>query len=230
MKKIIKPILTILLIIAMCALIWYMVPGLKDILTKEGQVAFKERIEELGIWGFLLLFFLQVMQIMLVVLPGEPLEVLAGMCYGTWCGVLFITFSVFVTTTVIFFIVRKYGKKYLYNFFEKEKVDKLEKKLLKHKKKMEIILWILFFLPGTPKDLALYIGGLLPIKPLRFILISTFVRFPSVISSTMVGSNLVDGKWETSLIIYGVVAMLTGIALFIVHKKDKKKEIIDILK
>lgn len=229
--KITRIILTIFIVVALGVFLWKLAPFMKDLSTTEGQVAFKEKIDSMGFGGLLLLLGLQVLQILLVVLPGEPFEVLAGMCYGAWGGCLFITASVFITTTIIFFTVRKLGHKYLYNFFKKEKVDKIMKsKMLNNPRNLDMILFILFFLPATPKDLLVYIGGLLPIKPLRFIMISTFVRFPSVITSTMVGANISNGNWKMSLLIYGVTFVVAGLCMFLVTLKDKNKEIIDIMK
>lgn len=229
--KITRTILTIFIVVALGVFLWKLAPFMKDLSTTEGQVAFKEKIDSMGFGGLVLLLGLQVLQILLVVLPGEPFEVLAGMCYGAWGGCLFITASVFITTTIIFFTVRKLGHKYLYNFFKKEKVDKIMKsKMLNNPRNLDMILFILFFLPATPKDLLVYIGGLLPIKPLRFIMISTFVRFPSVITSTMVGANISNGNWRMSLLIYGVTFVVAGLCMFLVTLKDKNKEIIDIMK
>lgn len=229
--KVIRIALTMVVLIALAIFLWKLAPLIKGLGTKEGQIAFKEKIDSMGFGGILLLFGIQILQILLVVLPGEPFEVLAGMCYGTWGGVLFITISVFVTTTIIFFTVRKLGKKYLYNFFQREKVDKIMKnKILKNPRNLDMILFILFFLPATPKDLIVYIGGLLPIKPLRFILISTLVRFPSVITSTMVGANITNGNWKTILIIYGITFVIAVLLMYLVSLKDKNKEIIDIIK
>lgn len=229
--KIMKISLTILILIILGIFLWKLAPFMTNLATKEGQIAFKNRIDDMGFFGLLLLFGLQILQILLVILPGEPFEVLAGMCYGAWGGCLFITLSVFITTTIIFFTVRKLGKKYLYNFFQRERVDKIMKsKALKNPRNLEIILCLLFFLPATPKDLFVYIGGLLPIKPLRFILISTFVRFPSVITSTMVGANISRGNWEISLLIYLVTFIIAMISIYLVSLQGKNKEIIDIIK
>ncbi len=229
--KVFRIIVTILVILALAIFLWQIAPFIKGLTTKEGQIAFKDKISSMGFRGLLLLFGLQVLQILLVVLPGEPFEVLAGMCYGAWGGCLFITASVFVTTTIIFFTVRKLGQKYLYNFFHKEKVDKIMKsKLFQNSRNLEMVLCVLFFLPASPKDLFVYIGGLLPIKPLRFILISTFVRFPSVITSTMVGANISNGNWERSLLIYAIVFVVAILCIYLVSLKDKNKEIIDIMK
>ena len=228
--KTIRMIIAVVIVIIIAAFLWRLAPFMKHLSTKEGQIAFKGKIDSMGFKGILLLFGLQLLQTLLVVLPGEPFEVLAGLCYGPWGGCIFITISVFITTTIIFFTVRKLGHKYVYNFFEKEKVDKITKnKALNKERKLEIILAILFLLPGTPKDLLVYIGGLLPIKPIRFIFISTFVRFPSVITSTMVGANISNGNWKFSLIIYAVTFVITMIAIYIVSLKDKNKEIIDII-
>lgn len=229
--KIIKTTLTVTIIVILLIFFWKIEPFMKDLSTTDGQIAFKNKISSMGFAGVLLLFSLQILQILLVVLPGEPFEVLAGMCYGTWGGWLFITLSVFITTTIIFFSVRKLGQKYLYNFFKKEKVEKImNSKLLKNETNLEIILCLVFLLPGTPKDLFVYLGGLLPVKPLRFILISTLVRFPAVITSTMVGANISNGNWKISLIIYLVTFIVTAIFMIMLKVKDKNKELMEIMK
>lgn len=202
--KALKIIFGIILVLAILIILWQLFPFVKNLSNTEGQIAFKAEIDNLGLKGFLILLGLQILQILLVFLPGEPFEVLSGMCYGAIGGTIFITASVFITTTIIVFLVRKFGRKYIYSFFKKEKIDKIEKtEALRNIKTVEITLCLLFFIPGTPKDLLVYIGGLLPIKPWRFILISTFVRLPSVITSTLVGSNISNRKfWNNCLDIW----------------------------
>ena len=232
--KIVKWICTILVVAVFVGLIIYLFPIMKNLSTEEGQIAFKEMINSSGIYGFFVLFGLQVAQIMLVVLPGEPLEVLAGMCYGPVGGTVFILFSNLITTIIIYFLVSKFGKKFVYQFFDKEKIDKIENsKIFKNAKNIEKILIILFLITGTPKDLLTYIGGLLPVKPVRFILIAVFCRFPSVISSTIAGSNISNGNFTITILVYVITFVITGIGMFIFDKIDKDKvtkEAIDIIK
>lgn len=207
--------------------IYYLFPVMKNIATPEGKLEFKETITNSGIAGIFMLFVLQFAQIFLVILPGEPLEILAGMCYGSVGGTIFILVSVFAITSSIFFLVRKFKKKFVYEFFSKEKIDKIEKsKIFNNPKKVELILFVLFFIPGTPKDLMVYLGGLLPIKPLRFILISTFARLPSIISSTLAGSNIMKENWSSILVIYLVTfALAIGVFILInIFDKDKETE------
>lgn len=222
--KVIKILAMVLAISILIAITIYLFPVMKNLSTTEGQIEFKNRVNETGFLGMLTLFGLQVAQIFLFILPGEPIEILAGMCYGGLGGLIFITISAFIITSAVFFTVRKLGRKFVYDFCSEEKVKKIENsKLFQNSKKIEWIMLILFLIPGTPKDLLVYIAGLLPLKPFRFIMISTFARLPSVISSTFAGANLVMGDWKMSLIIYGITFLIVGAIIFIVNKFDKSK-------
>ena len=189
--KIFKIFLAIIVLSLFLGIIIYLFPIMKDLSTLEGQITFKEKVENSRILGLLSLFGLQVAQIFLIIVPGEPIEILAGMCYGSLWGTVFIMLSACIISTTIFLLVRKFGRKFVYDFCDKSKVEKIENsKVFQNPKKIEFIMLILFLIPGTPKDLLVYVAGLLPIKPLKFIIISTFARFPSVITSTLAGENV----------------------------------------
>ena len=104
---------------------------MKGITTPEGRLKFQQKLDGMGMGKFWVLLALQFAQILLVVLPGEPLEVLAGMCYGTVGGTIFILATVFITTTLIFYLVKKYGRSYIEQFFKKEKIEKIVKEKIK---------------------------------------------------------------------------------------------------
>lgn len=222
--KIFKIILLIVVIAIMAITTVYLIPTFKELSNEAGQQAFKQKINESGFMGFLMLFGLQFAQIFLFIIPGEPIEILAGMCYGALWGTVFIMASAGIISTVIFFLVRKLGKKFVYEFCDEKKVKKIENsKLFQNPKKIEMIMLILFLLPGTPKDLLVYIAGLLPIKPTRFIVISVLARFPSVISSTLAGANIAVGDWKLGILLYGVIVVAVAILIFIYQKFDKEK-------
>lgn len=222
--KVFKLTMTILAIAIIVGIIIYMFPVMRELSTKEGQLAFKEKVSSSGILGLLMLFALQVAQIFLIIIPGEPIEILAGMCYGPIWGTVFIMVSAGIISTIIFSLVKKYGKRFVYNFCDKEKVAKIENsKLFKNPNKIEMIMFILFLLPGTPKDLLAYIAGLLPINLVKFVLISVFARFPSVISSTLAGANLAVGDWKKSIVMYLSIVFVAIIVILIANKFDKGK-------
>ena len=229
--KIFKVFLTIIVLSLFLGIIIYLFPIMKDLSTLEGQIAFKEKVENSGVLGMLSLFGLQVAQIFLIIVPGEPIEILSGMYYGSLWGTIFIMVSACIISTTIFLLVRKFGRKFVYDFCDKKKVEKIENsKVFQNPKKIEFIMLILFLIPGTPKDLLVYVAGLLPIKPLKFIIISTFARFPSVITSTLAGEQLAIGDWKMSIILYVAILILVALAVFIINKFDKDKITKDAIK
>lgn len=232
--KIIKLIILVSLVLLITGLTIYFLPILKNLNTQEGQLQFKEKVNQSKILGFLILLGLEIAQIILAVLPGEPVEILAGICFGTFWGTIFLMFSIFITTVLIYVLVKKYGKKFICEFFSKEQVEKIENsKLFQDEKKIEMVMILLFLIPGTPKDLFVYIGGLLPIKSSRFIAIATLLRFPSIISSTIAGDSLLGGKWQVSILAYVITFLITFLIIFIINKCDKNKiseEVIESIK
>lgn len=229
-SKTIKLIIFITVILILIGFTIYLFPIVKSLFSPEGREAFKVQIQESGVKGGLMLLGLELAQILMPVIPGEPIEILAGMCYGTLGGLIFITISVLVITTFIFFMVRKFGRDFLYTMISKEKIEKIENsKLFRNPKRIEYIMLILFFIPGTPKDLLTYIAGILPINPLRFILISTLARFPSTISSTLAGSTLVEGNWYVGIAMYIIIFVIVGIIMLLAKKFDKSNTTKEIL-
>jgi len=222
--KIFKIILFIIVAIIFTVITIYLFPVMRNLSTKEGQIEFKDKVTSSGVYGVILLFILQLAQIFLFILPGEPIEILAGMCYGWFWGTIFIIISSTIIATLIFLLVRKIGKQFVYDFSDEEKIKKIEKnKLFQNPKKIELVLFILFLIPGTPKDLLTYLSGLLPIKMRRFIAISTIARVPSIVTSTIAGANIAIGDWKKGIILYVLIVVIVVIALFIFNKFDKDK-------
>ena len=122
--KMIKLIALILIIAILSIATVYMIPIMKKINTSEGQIAFKEKIQNSGTVGVLVLFGLELAQVILAILPGEPIEILAGICYGPIWGTIFLMVSVFIVTCLIYFLVKKFGRDFIYEFFPKENMSK----------------------------------------------------------------------------------------------------------
>lgn len=226
-KKRLLMVVSVLMVIGVTVLLGGI---FRTISTEEGRIAFRRIILDLGVPGFFMLIGLNVSQIFLFFFPGEMVELLAGMCYGTFGG-LFITYiGVFISACIIFWLVRKVGKASIYGLIGKEKVEKIEKSRLYNSKKAESFLLLLFILPGTPKDLLLYIGALLPVNAPRFILLSTLFRFPAIITSTVAGKSFAAGDNRTAIVVYIVTAVISLIILWYASKKDAVREIMEINK
>lgn len=124
--KIFKIVLLCMVIMIMIGITIYLIPLIQNLSTTEGQHAFQEKINSSGFLGILMLFGLQFAQIFLFIIPGEPIEILAGICYGGLWGTVFIMVSAIIITAFIYLLVHKLGRKFIYEFVDPKKIEKIE--------------------------------------------------------------------------------------------------------
>ena len=172
-------------------------PFVSSLAKPENLENFKNTLRSFGIGGFFIILGLQILQVVLAVIPGEPIELLAGAMFGTWGGLLTCYLGLLLGSGGIFLAVRKFGYPLLTKFVSEEKLQSY--KFLHNTTRLETLIFLLFFIPGTPKDVLTYVAGITPISMGRFLLLSLFARIPSVISSTFIGSSFVEGNILTSV-------------------------------
>ena len=167
------------------------------LLEPDFQAEFKEWVSDMGTAGLLAVFGIQVLQIVIAFIPGEPVEVVAGVLYGTISGTLICLLGCILASSIIFTLSKRFGKRLLYHMFSEEKVNSW--RWLQDSKKVDTATFILFFIPGTPKDMLTYMVGVSEMKRGKFLVISTLARIPSILSSTMVGSlcGKANGKYPS---------------------------------
>ena len=85
-------------------------------------------------------------------------------------------------------------------------------------KKLTIILFVIFLIPGLPKDFLLYVAGVTPIRPLRFFAILLLGRLPWLFASVSIGASIYYQNY-LSIVIISVLA-LAGL-IFGIFFKDK---------
>lgn len=185
-----------------------LLPYFQRLPEPEYQAAIQNWINKMGGAGILLILAIQIVQVVIAFIPGEPVEILAGALYGTVPGLVICLAGCVFASTIIFALSKRFGKKLVYRLFGKEKVANW--KWLQDSPKTEMVTFILFFIPGTPKDMLTYIVGITEMSVGKFIGISTFARIPSILSSTMIGSTIRQGDWELSLTVF-IITGLIGI-------------------
>ena len=146
-----------------------LLPTFMNLVTEEGRMEFEAKIENLGFNGVIFIIALEVSKIILVFLPGEPIELLAGLCYGPWIGLLVIYIGITISNIIIIFSVKKYGMKLVRDVVQEEKLLKIKKMIDENPDRSEITLFVLYFLPILPKDLITYVASLLPISKKKFL-------------------------------------------------------------
>lgn len=221
-QKILRIVIVFIELLFLLYLIKYFLPMFSQLLTEEGRITFQKTIQSLGFEGALLVIGLMCFQILIPILPGEPVEVFAGMCFGPVQGMVVMMLGALVSTLLIIGLVKLLGKSFVSDLIGKERIKKIENsKIFKDNKKIETIIFLLFFIPGLPKDILIYIAVLLPINLYKFILISVFARIPSIISSTVAGSSLVENDIIFTIGVYVVTFVISGIFIYLYNRKDK---------
>ena len=172
-------------------LCWEYLPGLLAWLADARAVrafvsdhAFVSRLAMLGI---------NIVQVLLAFLPGEPVELASGYAFGFWEGTALCLVASGLATSAIYWATRRWGWKLVGLFFDRSLLDRFS--WLKSAKRLELIMLIVFLIPGTPKDFLTYFAGLTNMRFLPVVLIATFGRIPSIVTSTITASAVGSGNW-----------------------------------
>ena len=185
---------------------------------------FRNWVQSHGVWSRFAFIGMTVFQVVIALVPGEPFEIGAGYAFGAVEGTLLCVAGITLGSALVFFIVRKFGQRAVEVFFSYDKIKSL--KFLQNEKKLDVIMFTVFFLPGTPKDLLTYFAGLTEMKFLKLIIITTVARLPSVITSTVGGSALGVKEYELAAVVFAATLAIsvTGLIIYnaICRKRNKK--------
>lgn len=218
-------IIAFLLFLAFCGVVgWFIGKPMLEFFDDPQK--FKAWVDEKGILGRIAFIGMVFFQVVIALVPGEPLEMGAGYAFGAIEGTILCMLGITLGSMVVFLLVRKLGVRFVEVFFSREKINSL--KFLKNKKRRAVITFLVFFLPGTPKDLLTYFVGLTDIKMSHFILLASIARLPSIITSTIGGGALGDKEYITAGIVFAATLFfsLGGLLIYnhLQKRKEKKKE------
>ena len=199
-------VLGVVLVLLLVGLTIILFPYVQRLQDPQTQAVVEAWVQRAGIWGCLAVLGVQILQVVIAFIPGEPIELIAGALYGTWGGLALCLCGTMLASAVIFLVSKKLGKSILDTLFGAEKVK--DWKWLYDSQRMELVTFLLFLIPGTPKDMLTYVVGVTDMTVGKFLLLSSFARIPSVITSTMMGDSLRDGNWQTTIVVFLVTALL----------------------
>ncbi len=208
-------ILLIVIAILFCCLVGYIM--LRFVSEKE---FFQAWMNKHKVFGRLTYIVMVVLQVIIALIPGEPLEIAGGYAFGIIEGTLLYVVAATVGGMLVFALVRKYGEGTLEMFFSKKDIKGLN--FLKDSRKRNILLTVLFILPGTPKDLLCYFAGLTDIKTKHWFIICSIGRIPSVITSTLGGNALETQNYHYAIIAF-LSALLISLIGVLIYKRIHKK-------
>lgn len=216
-RQITQLILAILAVIFICILGYYIGRPLIHFVSEPEK--FQLWVEEKGILGVLAFMGMNILQVLLAVIPGGPFEIGAGYAFGVVKGSLICDIAMTIASVIIFLFVKKFGLRFVELFVSKEKIESV--KFLKSSKRSESIIFLLFLVPGTPKDLLSYLVGLTDMKLSHWIFICGVGRLPAIFLSALSGSALSSARYHLAIILIAAIIMLyvVGIILYRIHNK-----------
>lgn len=173
------------------------------------EPAYQEKIQvwvdKMGVVGLLTILEVQILQVVIAFIPSEPVEILAGVLYGTIGGIVICLTGCIIASIFIFVLSKHFGKRLLYFLFREKNVQNW--RWLQDSSKCELVTFLLFLVPGTPKDMLTYVVGITEMGTGKFILLTMLARIPSILSSTMIGSSMWQGEWELFIVVF----LITGV-------------------
>lgn len=182
---------------------------------------FRSMMEQSPVKGRVIYVVLQVLQVFIALIPGEVVEIAGGLLFGAVEGTLLSLLGVAIGSSVIFLLTKQLGIRFVELFVSREKIDSM--KFINSDKRLNMLVFIVFFIPGTPKDLLTYFVGLTRMKLHTFLLISLIARVPSVLTSALAGNALASGDYRLAVIIFGVTAVLSVIGMLIYNAISKRR-------
>ena len=172
------------------------------------QEAFSAWVSGLGLKGVFVLLGLQILQVVVSVIPGGPVQIIAGAAYGVWGGLFIIISGCTAATMLVFFMVRKFGLPLVKRFIGASALETWG--FLASEKKTALVTFILFLIPGVPKDTLTYLAPLSRLSLVQFTMISIIARFPAMLSSTVMGDAAIQGNRVLFSAVFGIT-FLAGI-------------------
>jgi uncharacterized membrane protein YdjX (TVP38/TMEM64 family) len=201
-------------VLVLLTLLLTVIVGRPLISSIEDPKGFQSMVQEYGVNGRLFMIGLVALQVIVATIPGEPIELAAGYAFGAAEGCILCLAGAAIGTCIIYLFTKKLGIRLVEAFISREKIASL--KFIRTSRRLNLLVAVLYLIPGTPKDIITYFVGLTPINLPVLLVISTFARIPSVVSSTITGSALFVGEYTLAILCYGITGLfsLAGILLY----------------
>lgn len=182
---------------------------------------FRAWVDSSGFVSRVIFVGMVVFQLIIALIPGEPLEMGAGYAFGAVEGTLLCIIGCVIGSALVFLFVRRFGVKLVEVFFPREKIRSL--RFLQDSRRLNLLTFIVFFIPGTPKDLLSYFIGLTDMKLGTWLCITAVARIPSIVTSTVTGDALGLKDYQFALIAFGVTLALSLLGILVYRRLSARR-------
>ncbi|MEK3881135.1 MULTISPECIES: TVP38/TMEM64 family protein [unclassified Paenibacillus] len=207
-KRVSKVLLACVGLVTTIVFIRYLPQLLRLTMSLDG---FRDYILSTGKLGPVMLVLFQILQTVIAPIPGEVVQIAGGYIYGTTLGAVFVTGGMLLGAMIAFYFTRFLGGSFIEGLLQREKFKWMRGMM--DNNKFSVFLFIIFIIPGLPKDMFIYAAGLTTMKPLRFFMILLIARFPWLLASVSIGANIYHKNYGPTIVIsaISVLAFIFGL-------------------
>lgn len=163
----------------------------------------KNLIMSYGKYSILAFLLLQVIQVIAFFIPGEIIQIAGGYIFGTLYGSILSLIGITMGSAVIYGVSSLFGRPLVKRIISGKHMDLFEKIL--ELGSINYVVFLLYLIPGIPKDALGYICGFSEITFSNFMIYSTLGRIPAIVVSAYFGSGIVTGN-RGLLVFIGVIS------------------------
>ena len=166
-------------------------------------------IRSFGPWSAFIFIAVQILQVILAPIPGEVTGLIGGYLFGPVLGTLYSTVGLGVGSWLAFLLARTLGLPFVEKVVKRSIIEKYDH-FMEHQG--TFVSFILFLIPGFPKDSLCYIIGLSHMKTSTFVVIATFGRLFGTLGLSVGGNFARGGQGLLLLLALGAVGLILLLA------------------
>lgn len=212
---------SILLLIIIGAPVYLYINYRDTLLNPEWLAALPDLLRQYSWRSALVLMGLQILQVIICVVPGQPIQIAASYLFGVFRGYLISITGAVIGATIAFYLAKLLGKDALELFFDKDKIEDYQRKLNSGRGLLAVL--IIYLIPGLPKDLVGYVAGISDMNIRSFLIVSTIGRTPPMLGSLLFG-HFASSRNYTAIAVLAAITLIILVICFI-----KRKELVALL-
>jgi uncharacterized membrane protein YdjX (TVP38/TMEM64 family) len=165
----------------------------------------KRLVASWGMMAPLVFIGIQAMQVIISPIPGEMTGPVGGALFGTLWGGIYSTIGLTVGTLICFAAGRKWGEPLVRPWLSEHHWNKMSFIL---EAEGAILCFILYLIPGFPKDIISYLFGISPMPFWLFAVVSTAARIPGTVIASYFGAHVAERQYIYALVFIAVITAL----------------------
>ncbi len=153
----------------------------------------------------------EVLQILVSILPGQIFQMAAGYVFGFAGGTLLTAVGAAIGSVITFFLARVLGSDAVHMMLGEERSKHYS--ALLNSRRAYLITFIIYLIPGLPKDTVCYVAGITDMKLLPFLAVSLTGRMPAMAASVAFGALYMKQDYRGMALVALTVALISVVCL-----------------